>query len=223
MRVVVTREAGRNDTLRDWLPEDAQVSEVPLTTTRPFDPEEVRAALHDDEHFGTFQVLVLTSSRSAPYRDVARGALAEGALVVSVGAATTSEADVVGSGGAMDVASAIVDGPVLLLGASSMRDELPSALRAKGLSVTTLACYETLAVTLTDADQRTLRSADVVVIGAPSAWAVGGPFVSEAAWVVVPGATTAAAVRQTHERIIEGWGPALRERLVGLEGRAGGG
>jgi hypothetical protein len=31
--------------------------------------------------------------------------------------------------------------------------------------------------------------------------------------VVVPGPTTGVVVREQHERVIEGWGPSLRERL----------
>jgi uroporphyrinogen-III synthase len=107
----------------------------------------------------------------------------------------------------------ITRGPVLLVGAKSMRKELVVALRAKGLDVDTLACYETLPVTLDPGDTALLRDGDVIFIGAPSAWTVASAYVPSRAWVIVPGASTAAAVRVEHPNVIEGWGPHLRTRL----------
>jgi uroporphyrinogen-III synthase len=216
VHVAVTREAGHNETLTSWVPENATVSEVPLTSTRYFDAETVRLALESSEYFGHFRTLVVTSARSAPYREVATTALEVGAKVLAVGSASASGGDVVGDGGAADLAPLIEEGPVLLLGALSMREELPALLRAEGFEVTTVACYETTPTTLTSEDERTLARADVVFIGAPSAWSVGADFVSKEALVVVPGATTAAAVRTTHERVLEGWGPQLHEVLGAL-------
>ena len=216
MHVVVTREAGQNETLKSWLPKGAEVSEIPLTTTNYFDDDEVRAALESSEHFGRFRSLVVTSARSASYREVVSSALAHDAITLAVGTASASDGDVVGQGGAADLATAIEHGPVLLLGARSMREELPGLLRAKGLDVTSVACYETLPVTLSNEDEATLRRADVVFIGAPSAWLVGAASISPDAWVVVPGATTASAVNPTHDRVLEGWGPDLREVLAAL-------
>lgn len=216
MLVVLTREAGHNEKLRSWLPPGALVREVPLTTTNYFDVDDVRATLASTSSFGTFRALVLTSARSALYRDLATSALAPGGIVLSVGSATAGEGDVTGAGGAVDLAAHIDAGPVLFVGASASRDELPSLLRDKGIEVTTVACYDTLAAPLSPSDEATLREADVVMIGAPSAWVVGAPFIEERTWVVVPGATTAASVRATHERVLEGWGPHLRELLAAL-------
>lgn len=223
MRVVVTREQGYNDALRSWLPENATVSEVPLTTTRFFDGQEVLSTLRANEHYGEFRGLVVTSARSALYVAVAREALHEGGRVLSVGSATARalenedvDVDVVGDAGAEDLAPEITEGPVLLLGAATMRGDLAAALHERGVEVTTLICYETLPAVLSSDDETLLRDTDVVFIGAPSAWLVAKAFVSSNAWVIVPGVTTGEAVRRQHERVIEGWGPALREHLGAL-------
>ena len=223
MRVVVTREVGYNDALTSWLPEGVKVVEVPLTTTRFYDGQEVLATLRASEHYGTFRALVVTSARSALYVALAREGLREGGTVLSVGSATAKalenedvEVDVVGESGAADLAPTITEGPVLLLGAVRMREELMSALTKRGVDVTTLACYETLPAVLTSDDESSIRDADVIFVGAPSAWNVAKTLVSDAAWVVVPGATTGDVVRDSHQRVIEGWGPELREHLLGV-------
>jgi uroporphyrinogen-III synthase len=97
-----------------------------------------------------------------------------------------------------------------------MRDELATELLRRGLVVETLACYETVPADLSGADEATLRDADIVFIGAPSAWSVAEDFVSERSLVIVPGATTAALVGRHHPRVLEGWGPQLREVLRSL-------
>jgi hypothetical protein len=79
-----------------------------------------------------------------------------------------------------------------------------------------VACYETIGVTLGPSEQAALHSADVLFIGAPSAWAVARAYVTSDAWVVVPGPATGAEVRPEHARVIEGWGPHLRTDLAGL-------
>jgi uroporphyrinogen-III synthase len=90
------------------------------------------------------------------------------------------------------------------------------SLRARGLVVAVVACYETVTTPPDDEGERRLREADVVVIGAPSAWAVAASFIGPKVWVVVPGATTSAVVRERHERVLEGWGPSLAARLATL-------
>lgn len=220
MNVVVTRERGHNDTLREWLPDGASVREVPLTTTRFYESAEVMDVLRESHFFGQFRYLVVTSARSALYASLAREALAIDGAVLVVGTATARaleeenvDVGLIGEGGASDLAPAIDAGPVLLLGAASMRDDLATELLARGLVVETLACYETIAADLSGADEAALRSADVVFIGAPSAWSVAEDFVGANALVVVPGATTASVVRRRHARVLEGWGPELREVL----------
>jgi uroporphyrinogen-III synthase len=220
MKVVVTRERGQNDSLIAWLPEGAEVREVPLTATRFFESDEVMSVLRESHFFGQFHYLVVTSARSALYASLAREALALNGTVLVVGTATAHaleeenvEVGVIGDGGAAELAPSIDEGPVLLLGAASMRDELATELLSRGIAVETLACYETVPADLSGADEATLRDADVIFIGAPSAWLVAGDFVGEEALVVVPGATTAAVVQRHHARVLEGWGPQLREHL----------
>jgi uroporphyrinogen-III synthase len=223
MNVVVTRERGHNDSLAAWLPDNATMHEVPLTTTRFHDSDEVMGVLRESHYFGQFRYLVVTSARSALYASLAKEALGLHGAVLVVGTATAHaledenvDVGLIGEGGAADLAAAINEGPVLLLGAASMRDELQNVLLARGLVVETLPCYETVPADLSGVEQAALRDADVVFIGAPSAWSVAEDFVSERALVVVPGSTTAAAVRHSHPRVLEGWGPQVREVLRSL-------
>ena len=224
MRVVLTREAGRNDSLEDWLPEGASCTHVPLTRTKYYEPQRVSEALDAIGERGTFRSLVVTSERSHSYARLAVDASAPDVEVFSVGPATSvalAGAGVAvghrGDGGAVTLAPLIEHGPVLVLGAKEMRHDLVDALRERGLDVHVVACYETLALAPTEAHQLLLRSADVVFIGAPSAWAVARDFVGAHAWIVVPGATTGAVVAEDHERVLEGWGPNLRQRLANIE------
>jgi uroporphyrinogen-III synthase len=223
MHVVVTRERGHNDALTAWLPADAVVREVPLTTTRFYDSDEVMNVLRESHYFGQFRYLIVTSARSALYASLAREALGLHGTVLVVGTATAHaledesiDVGLIGEGGAADLAPAVNEGPVLLLGAASMRDELERELVTRGLVVERLACYETVPADLSGAEQAALANADVVFIGAPSAWSVAQDFVSERTLVVVPGPTTATAVQRNHPRVVEGWGPHLREVLRSL-------
>jgi uroporphyrinogen-III synthase len=223
LNIVLTRERGANDTLLRWLPEGAQVREVPLTTTRYYDEDDVRDALSQSTTNGLFRSLVVTSERSAAYVASALAASTGDVHVFSVGPSTTialSARGVAvheqGDGSAMALARGIAHGPVLLLGAQVMREELAVALRANGLDVTIIACYETVALQPSHEEAATLRAADVIFVGAPSAWTVARAFVAPDAWIVVPGATTGAVVRAQHPRVIEGWGLSLRERLNNL-------
>jgi uroporphyrinogen-III synthase len=223
VNVVFGRETGKNDSLKPWLPPDATVSEVPLTTTTYFDAAAVRADLEKSRAHGMYRTLVVTSARSADYVDVARQSSTMDVAVVSVGPSTSAalnsrgvQVQTQGEGSAESLAHEITQSPVLLLGAASMRGELAAALRAKGLEVVCIACYETVGVTLTPGDVTTLRDADVLFVGAPSAWAVAREHVREKTWVVVPGASTGDAVRIDHAQVIEGWGPELRSRLTDI-------
>ncbi|MGH3731935.1 MAG: uroporphyrinogen-III synthase [Acidimicrobiales bacterium] len=223
MRVVVTRERGYNADIISWLPDGASVAEVPLTSTRFLDTHEVLDTLRASEHYGQFRALVVTSARSALYVALAREALAPEGTVLSVGTATARalesedvDVDVAGDSGAIVLGAGIVDGPVLLLGAAAMRDDLATTLTERGVRVTKLTCYETIPTVLTSIEELELREADVVFIGAPSAWRVAMVYIDRRTWVVVPGSTTAGVVARHHERIIEGWGSGVTERLVAL-------
>lgn len=221
MNVVVTRERGRNERLRQWLPDGCEVTEVPVTTTVYDDEGAVLERVRASGHWGEFATIVVTSARSARYAGAVRAALLADAESFSVGAATTEALAGVGLhvaaqsvGGAIDLARQIDRAPVLVLGAATMRDELTSDLRSRGLDVTVVACYETRRLTLGDEERSALSRADVVVVGAPSAWTVLKDAVDPSTWVVVPGATTGEIVRATHPRVLEGWGPSLRDRLL---------
>ncbi len=221
MRVVLTREAGRNSALVDWLPPGATYTEVPLTRTRYLERHEVRATIEASDWKGQFRSLVVTSERSQSYAAIAVGLSAPDVEVFSVGATTSAALERQGitvqhqgDGGALSLAPHVRHGPVLALGARAMREDLARALRDDGLEVEVVACYETQAVVPSDEDRVRLAQADVVFIGAPSAWEVARPFVARDAWIVVPGATTGAVVASEHERVLEGWGPSVRERLA---------
>ena len=223
VNVVLSREAGKNDSMKEWLPPGVTVHEVPLTTTTYLEAAAVRADLERSRAHGMYRTLVVTSARSADYLDEARASSTMDVTVVSVGPSTTAaltsrgvRVDTQGDGSAASLAHDIAQSPVLILGARSMREELAAALRARGLEVVSIACYETEGVTLASMDIETLHAADVLFIGAPSAWAVARPHVRDETWVVVPGASTGDAVRVDHVRVIEGWGPELRSRLAAM-------
>ena len=219
MRVVVTREAGYNDSLRAWLSIDDVVDEVPLTTTAFVDDASIEASVAALVE-RNIRYLVVTSARAARGAQIASRLLS--VPVLSVGAATSAALEsrgVVVSGegeSAVDVARRIEAGPVLSLGARDTRPELAGELATRGIESVHVACYETNVVALTDEQCETLRRADAVLIGAPSAWEVARADVRAETWVVVPGATTRDTVLASHERVLEGWGPDLATRLADL-------
>jgi uroporphyrinogen-III synthase len=222
MRVVLTREKGFNDELRAWVPEDAIVDEVPLTTTHYYEVSDVVESLRSDPRYGSFAALVATSGRCAMYVPKAAKALRDGGIALAVGHPTATAlrekdvaVDVVGQGSAVNLASSLNESPVLIMGVATPRDELRAALEAKGLEVVALACYETWPAMLRASDDQTLREGDVIFICAPSAWAVAQGLVRPDAVVVVPGSTTGEIVRASHGNVIEGWGPDLKEGLAG--------
>jgi uroporphyrinogen-III synthase len=224
VKIVLTRESGYNGELRNFTPPSAIVHEVPLTTTKYRARGDVEAELEASEYFRAFWSLVVTSARSGDYVESAMRALRRGAAVFSVGRATTRllvSHDIVVSAQsettALDLAPLVRRGPVLELGAAQSRDELRRALEARGLVVEHVSCYETVAMELSTSQRETLAHADVVFIGAPSAWEVAKDFVPRTAWVVVPGPTTGDAVREVHSRVLEGWDPSIRDALATLE------
>lgn len=223
MNLVLTREVGHNDEARSWFAGDVMVREVPLTTTWYVPADVLEREVRASGHYGGFATLVVTSARTAHFVDVLVAAMAEGAEIMAVGAYTNEalarrgvHVDAQGESGAGSLAPLVSRGPVLLAGASSMREELPLALAERGLEVTRVTCYETRLASLTEEEGTVLREADVVLIGAPSAWAVARDLVRDDAWIVAVGETTAAAVRQSHQRVLVGWGPELRDRLRAL-------
>ncbi len=222
MRVVLTREHGYNESLRAVGPDGAEVVEVALTETAYFERDEVARSLAALDV--VFETLVVTSARAEPYLRLTAGVLDTRAEVYSVGAATTRALlsyglEVTGEAAhaSIELSGLITRGPVLLLGAKAMRDELGEALDKRGLRIERVACYETVPVLPDAAGAAALRDAQVVFIGAPSAWRVAQVFIATSTWVVAPGPTTAAVVRAQHERVLEGWEPSLRDTLASLE------
>ena len=65
MNVVLSREAGMNDSLKEWLPPGVTVHEVPLTTTTYLEAAAVRNDLERSRAHGMYRTLVVTSARSA--------------------------------------------------------------------------------------------------------------------------------------------------------------
>jgi uroporphyrinogen-III synthase len=223
MKVVLTREVGRNDEARAWFASDVDVVEVPLTTTNYFSIDEVSRQLQSSLDYGAFKVMVVTSARSADYVHAALGALGDDADLLTVGQYTTRSLRERGvtvsaeaTSTALELDGVITRGPVLVIGAVVMHEGLSDELSRRGIAVTKVACYETLPVEL-DAEQITvLRGADVVLIGAPTAWSVAREFVDERSWVVVPGSSTKSAVLEDHARVLEGWGPSLGDVVTSL-------
>jgi uroporphyrinogen-III synthase len=224
MNIVLTREAGKNDEARSWFPSDATVEEVPLTTTNYFSIDDVTKQLQATPDFGLYAVLVVSSRRTADYVHAALGAVAQGADLLTVGTATTHslrdrgiEVSAEATDSAIELDGVITKGPVLFVGAKQMREELSDELQRRKIAVTKVACYETLPVELSVQQIGTLSNADVILIGAPTAWSVARDFVKRNAWVVVPGATTKSIVAQNHARVIEGWGPSLADIVPNLQ------
>lgn len=224
MKIVLTREAGKNNEARAWFPSDAIVDEVPLTTTNYFAIDEVTRQLEATPDYGSYAVLVVSSRRTADYVHAALGAVAEDANLLTVGTATTHslrdrgiEVAAEATESALELGGVITKGPVLFVGAKQMREELSDELLSRQISVAKVACYETLPVELSVEQIGTLSNADVILIGAPTAWSVARDFVKRNTWVVVPGSTTKSIVAQNHARVIEGWGPSLADIVPNLQ------
>ncbi|MBU6232888.1 MAG: uroporphyrinogen-III synthase [Acidobacteria bacterium] len=204
MNVVVTREPPRNDDLRTVLSLAVNVDEVPATETRRFDPDVVAATC--DIIPGT---LVVTSSRAVDAALAVAGkyptvnVVAVGDVTAErlreAGLTTVTVADDEGVRGldALDLRS-----PVVSVGAMDTRPELAILCRDRGLRYEHLVAYDTLPRQLTGEERAVLSRADVVIVAAPSAWAVVGPFVRPEATVIVRGETTANAVRQQHATVV---------------------
>ena len=218
-RVILTREPPQNDEVRLRLEGRYFVQELPLTTTREFEVPEVDRALDglgDDP-----QSIVVTSARAAMF--VARAQQRfPCAHVVAVGPTTlralelqgVSDAHTSPALSATSIAAMELAAPVLSLGALHPRPELANGLAARGLAHRHVAVYETVPRVLTITDQELLATSDVVVIGAPSAWAVAAPHIRPETVVVAQGTTTAEAVRETHPAVVMAATPEEIERAL---------
>ncbi len=224
VRVVLTRELGHNEGLRSRLPSGIDVTEVPLTRTLGRDHAEVAIQVRSCAE-APFASLVVTSARAADYVADVVEVLDATSRTYAVGPVTARALEDrgwpvarVGREGAAALARAIARGPVLVLAAERTRPELAAELAARNLIPVTIGCYATEPVEPDAAGRAALARADVVFVGAPSTWEVARRHVVPDAWVVVPGATTAAEVRRSHERVLEGWDGDLAARLSVLGG-----
>jgi uroporphyrinogen-III synthase len=204
MKVVLTRERPRNDTLRKILELAIDVAEVPATETAYFPVADVVAACELVP-----RTIIVTSSRGA---DVA-AALAKATspdTVIAVGATTAARLAELGlrdvqvaiDEGARGVAALTFAGPVVTIGAATTRPELGAIIRERGLQFQHLSAYETRARTLTDVEVGAITTADFIVVAAPSAWSVVGPHVASTTTVVVRGQTTFEAVSADHSHVV---------------------
>ena len=216
--VVLTREAGLNGELRSHVPPDMTVREVPMTTTTMTARDEVRRSIAASTWAGDYQTIVLSSARATPYVDVALDYAISSPVIGAVCVVTKKTLEGLGYvvalapevPNARALGAMVTKGPVLFVGAKDPRPELEESVRARDFEFFAATCYETTPLNLSPAGKATLKEADVVVIGAPSAWHVAKPFVSASTWVVVPGETTADEIRHEHERVRVAWGYDLR-------------
>jgi uroporphyrinogen-III synthase len=219
MRVVLTREQGLNEALRALIPTGADIREVPITTTDFFASEMVALALST---IAVIDTIAITSARAARYVPLALSRWRE-ASVYCVGDATAAalrelgvEPVWAGKAGAAEMATAITHGPVLFLGAEETRDELAQGLAARGVGLEAVACYRTVLRALTTQEREILAHAQVLFVGAPSAWTAVQGLVSPETVVVTSGETTGSLVRGTHPTVFVGWGEETRILLAEL-------
>lgn len=209
-RVVLTREATRNRELATALANDARIVEVPLTTTEFRTTEEITRELNSLSHQGQYQTVAVTSARAARFVPVALLFASPDARVAVVGRATREAVlavdgidaqrvvDVPASPDSASLAKTIERGPVLFLRAQRVGTDLADVLAAKNMELDSIVCYQTLERHLNFSDRRRLRRAEIVVISAPSAWAVARRYVRTETLIVVSGDTTADAVLVDH-------------------------
>ena len=216
----LTRERGWNDDLAGYLPDGTSCLEIPATETLYVADDDVRLALSRTGDPTRFRWLIVTSARAARAVAAVHGQLVPTIRTAVVGQATARAVravgcgvDVVGESGALSLADALTDGPVLWLGAAAPHDELTPVLAQRGVTLTHVAVYATRARTLAEDERAALRSCDVVVVGAPSAWDAVRDDVAPSAIIVVPGATTEEAVGDS-SRVVVGWDATTAARVT---------
>lgn len=204
MKVVLTREPPRNDTLRKILELAVDVVEIPATETVYIPVADVVAACRL-----TPRTVVVTSARAvAAATELIQAVAPE--TVIAVGPTTASHlrergvenVQTADDEGASALEGLTFAGPVVSVGASSTRPELGRLLEQRGLEAQHLSAYVTHGRTLSDSEINHLQEADFVVVAAPSAWSVVGPHVAPRASVVARGATTSSAVADSHHDVV---------------------
>jgi uroporphyrinogen-III synthase len=226
--VVLTREPPRNDPLAADLRGLAEVAEVPLTSTAYRSEQAVAHELASIAREPAACVVV-TSARAARFAGLALSAARADAPVVVVGDQSASAVrSVVGQAhrvivapgrSATSVARCVEGGPALALSAARPRHELDDELAHRGIALLRVTCYETVTARLDIEQRELLAEADVVVVGAPSAWEVARGVIARGATVVALGATTTRAVAQDHDHVVDGGADALGAIARALDSR----
>ncbi len=227
LTVVLTREPPRNDVVRERIVDIARVREVPLTTTTYVTGDAIERAMASAAVGGEFATIVATSARAATFVSAAaRYAVADydlGAVGATTAAALRAEGVarerrilVPEHPSGRDLGLMLDRGPVLILGAAEMREELATTLTERSLVSHHVACYRTSPAQLTRRQRHYLHAGDIVVIAAPSAWRVASREVRADAVVVAIGGTTAHEVESSHTHIVVASPENLAEVVRGV-------
>jgi len=231
LTVVLTREPPRNDVVRERIVDIARVREVPLTTTTYVNGDEFERAMASAATGGEFATIVATSARAATFVSAAARYAVAGYDLGAVGATTAAALRAGGVArerrvlvperpSGRDLGLMLERGPVLILGAAEMREELAATLTQRSLVSHHVTCYRTNPARLTRRQRHYLHAGAIVVIAAPSAWRVASREVRADAVVVAIGATTAHEVEREHTKVVvaspENLADVVREVAVDL-------
>jgi uroporphyrinogen-III synthase len=174
-RVAVLRAGGERDGVRDALLDlGAKASTIVVATILDRPDDEVRRAVGD---LARFEWVAVTSSNAARRLELWADEWPPACRVAAVGPATAAAVEDVGLGApavseegtAGSLAKAIDIGPVLLLAASSARDDLARALASRDVELVTVVAYDVEPRAL-DADEvASLVASDAIVAMSPVA------------------------------------------------------
>ena len=229
-RIVVARSAQRAAPLLERLrAAGAKVSSVEFTTSiAPSDGgEALRAAA---ERIDDFDWLLLSSARGVDALD-SHPELKRARRIAVVGPTTEAaleqrgcRADIVASGtGGVELADLVLlqpsdSGPLLFVGAQSPAGGLVERLTAAGREVVQAASYQTVPRDLHDDEIQLVKTAEIMVVAAPSGVAAlhnrptGRDLV-----MVATGPTTSRAARDAGFRVVEAATPAIDDLIEALE------
>ena len=185
----------------DWGPVDRAISRLPrfaavaVTSPRAAEAFAARMKAHRVNPPAGQEAWAAASATAAPLRDLFDPVRVPSSLVTLDAGA--------GSMLANAMLAARVGSPVLFVCGNARRDELPSALRAGGVTVDEVICYRSLLAPEEEA-RRALAGADVLLVASPRVATLAARVVAgdERPALVAIGPTTAAAARAA------GWAPA---------------
>ena len=202
-------DTGLAEALRD-LGLDAHVLDVGAVQQRPGD--ELVAEVGE---LSRFAWVAVTSRHAASCLGAWSAHWPSSVRVAAVGPATSDalraagvRCDVVSPDGtAASLAACIEDGPVLFLAGRHAREDLPVALRERGVQVRTVVAYDTTPRALDDGDRTILAAAAAVVALSPSGLdavldAPGGAATLEHAALIAIGPVTSRHASSRGVRIV---------------------